>query len=197
MPNFSFSSHSHCSSAQTMSRGKCRHNLFLGDSPDKSAGGSRRLHCGGTTGSPFEASPSISQTPYRASRYCAESSNPPRPGRCTFEALISDAYHFSRFTVSVVLRRLRLYCFGDPATQPPRGLSPGACARVAPRVSRVPRLNQSDALGPRPTKSHARRFATGTQSCAALPGTLSFAANSKRVKRELETGQTQNLKIQA
>ena len=150
-------------------------------------------------------------------------SKPPRPGRCTFEALISDAYHFSRFTVSVVLRRLRLYCFGDPATQPPRGLSPGACARVAPRVSRVPRLNQSDALGPRPTqshcsdrlgslhrdsvkirrrsprptKSHARRFATGTQSCAALPGTLSFAANSKRVKRELETGQTQNLKIQA
>ena len=104
-------------------------------------------------------------------------SKPPRPGRCTFEALISDAYHFSRFTVSVVLRRLRLYCFGDPATQPPRGLSPGACARVAPRVSRVPRLNQSDALGPRPTKSHARRFATGTQSCAALPGTLSFAVS--------------------
>ena len=63
----------------------------------------------------------------------------------TFKALISDAFDFSRSTVSVVLRRLRLYLFADPATQPPRGFPPPPTRGLPPRLARSARVNPSTA----------------------------------------------------
>lgn len=64
---------------------------------------------------------------------------PPRPGRYTFEAFIFDADGRLCFTARGIASQLRLSRSADSATQPPRGLSPTASARVAPasRLSRA------------------------------------------------------------
>jgi hypothetical protein len=68
----------------------------------------------------------------------------PRPGRHPLEAFTSDAKERLRLTVSVVLRRLRLYRFADPATQP-QGAFPHRQRAGCPRVA-LARVNQTTPL---------------------------------------------------
>ncbi len=178
-----------------------------------SRGQSRGQPGAGLPGRRLRGSLSFSQTPYRASRYFAASSKPPRPGASSFERLISDAYLFSRLavrsriaaarslaTISLVVPRPSTRPRGDfpqpPAHQMPRH---GALGRAREPARRWPIHRQHRAtaaltlhrcsikirrLGPQGCKSHARRFATGTQSCAASPARFRGIERNSRVSYE-------------
>ena len=137
----------------------------------------------------------------------AASSKPPRPGASSFGRLISDAYLFSRLAArsraAAVRHRLRPR---DSCRVPPRApqrvASPNQPARRLPRHGALGRALQpirrsqssanteapfrfasrifceNQAAKPQRMKSHARRFATGTQSCAASPARFSLVVSN-------------------
>ena len=126
----------------------------------------------------------------------------PRPGRCTLERLFvscpkgtrfltlrfasgcaisalsrfvtSDANERRRLTVSVVLRRLRLFRFAGPSTQPQRGFPPPPARGLPPRaLSRPPspRLMGASAsgAGARAPAFRSRQELLGTCTTRTLP----------------------------
>ena len=173
----------------------------------KSVGASVWGNRGGSPSSTFGAALSFSQTPYRASRYFATSSKPPRPGASSFERLISDSFLFSRLAArSRVSRCVTGYDLAGSCRVPPRvpqgGTSPNHLRGGCPATARLAgRFNQYDAgqstanteapfrfasrifcgnqaAKPQRIESHARRFATGTRSCAASPARFSLVVSS-------------------
>ena len=101
--------------------------------------------CGGTSGSTFGASLSISQTPYRASRYSAESQNPRARvvARLNRSPPIRKSAYASPPGVSFLVSDLHRRAVSRHAP-PQRGASPNhqraGCPRVAlPRVKPRPR----------------------------------------------------------
>ena len=129
----------------------------------KSVGASVWGNRGGSPSSTFGAALSFSQTPYRASRYFATSSKPPRPGASSFERLISDSFLFSRLAArSRVSRCVTGYDLAGSCRVPPRvpqgGTSPNHLRGGCPATARLAaRLNQYAAANPPPTQKH--RFA--------------------------------------
>ena len=109
----------------------------LGLSSSESAGGSRRRGGGGTSASTFEAARSISQTPYRASRYSAELQNP-APGSSPVRSVHLRCQRASTFdrlrraspTAPIPSCRSRHAAPRGFPPPPARGLPPRrACAR--------------------------------------------------------------------
>jgi len=102
--------------------------------------------CGGTSGSTFGASLSISQTPYRASRYSAESQNPRARvvARLNRSPPIRKSAYASPPGVSFLVSDLHRRAVSRHAP-PQRGASPGHQRAGCPRVA-LARVNPTTPL---------------------------------------------------